>query len=462
MTHHWHVRREGAFFRHGCALCALCLALCLLCLAAAPAQAARAPARGVERVTLLEAVRRALRDNPGIAAATERALGAEAGRKAARGAFGPKLGASYGVSKSHQDTYPAVVQRVPEAGRYTAQVNVTQPLFTGFKLLSSYQRAALQAESQQSALTQSRLELVEQVQVHFLAYLRARDNERSTADAMKRLREQHEITSAYYDVGLRPQLDVLQAEVDVSEAERLHLQARNSRDTAHAMLNALLGLAPTDPVEYVGELTHVPFGKGLEDCLNVAYAQRPDLHIAQKAVEIAEKDQKIVQSQYYPQVEGYYSISSYGNTPGLERHGENGGRGTTWEVGAQAKWDVFSWGTTYYADKEAGHNVKRLKHEAANLRLNAGYEVKSRLLALREAEKRIYVAEKSLKQAEEAYRQAQALYQEQVGTNFDVLNASAKLTAAQASLTGAKADYLTALSALYKAMGEQHDDLLAR
>jgi outer membrane protein len=46
-----------------------------------------------------------------------------------------------------------------------------------------------------------------------------------------------------------------------------------------------------------------------------------------------------------------------------------------------------------------------------------------------------------------------------VGTNFDVLDASANLTAAETTLTGAKADYLTALSALYAAMGELKPDL---
>ncbi len=39
--------------------------------------------------------------------------------------------------------------------------------------------------------------------------------------------------------------------------------------------------------------------------------------MAAKSVEIAEKDRKVAQSDYYPQVEAYYNINQQGNTPDL-------------------------------------------------------------------------------------------------------------------------------------------------
>ena len=178
------------------------------------------------------------------------------------------------------------------------------------------------------------------------------------------------------------------------------------------------------------------------------------------AVEIARKSQKEVQSDYYPQIEGYYSMTQSGNTPGMQRSGENGSHVTNWEVGAQATWNVFEWGTTYYADKQAGWQVTKMRYEQENLKLEVGYDIKSKYLAVQEARKRIAVAQNSVAQATEAYNVALARYHEHVGTNFDVLDASANLTSAQSSLTGAKADYLTALSQIYVAMGEYHPDLL--
>lgn len=407
------------------------------------------------------AVRRALERNPSLGAQEAQSRASEEGRKSARGAFGPKLGMSYSAVKQERKTSPRRT-RPPELGSYSWAVEISQPVFQGFRLLNSYQKAALQADSDKAALRRAELAMTEQVQTEFLSYLRAEENVRSERDSLARLRDQLRITRAFYEVGLRPRLDVLQAEVNVSEAENILIQAENTRDTAQARLNTLLGFTATVPVRYVGRLGHVPFRRSLEQCLEAAYRQRPDLLVAAKAVEMAAKDRRVVQSDYYPQIEAYYNINQTGNTPDLQRRGDEGSRSATWEVGARAVWNVFQWGVTYYADQQAGWVVTRLRHEEEDLKLNVGYDIKSKLLAVREAEKRISVADKGVAQAREAYDAALARYQEQVGTNFDVLDASANLTRAQASLTGARADYLTALAQIYVAMGEYHPDLERR
>lgn len=411
-------------------------------------------------IGMSQAVERALANNPSLGASEAQSRSSEEARKSRRGAFGPKLGMSYSAVKQERETSP-VTARPPEFGTYSWGVEVSQTVFQGFRLLADYQRAALQADSDKASLRNAELAMTEKVQSQFLAYLAAEENVLSETDSLARLKDQLRITRAFYDVGLRPRLDVLQAEVDVSQAENVLIQAENTRDTTLAQLNTLLGMPATAKVGYVGKLAHVPFRLNLEQCLKAAYAQRPDLHMAKKAVEIARKDQKIVQSDYYPQIEAYYNVTQRGNSPDLQRVGNEGSRSQTWEIGARATWNVFQWGVTYYDDKRAGWLVTRMRYEEENLRLNVGYEVKSRLLAVREAEKRIAVAEKGITQAREAYDAALARYQEQVGTNFDVLDASSNLTRAQASLTSARADYLTALAQIYVAMGEFHPDLLA-
>ncbi len=414
-----------------------------------------------DAVSMPEAVQRALKFNPSLGAQESQSRSSEEGRKSARGAFGPKLGMSYTAIRQEKKTSPAST-RPPELGTYSWAVEISQPVFQGFRLLAAYQKAALQADSDKAALRKAELAMTEQVQTYFLNYLRAEENVRSERDSLARLRDQLRITTAFYDVGLRPRLDVLQAEVNVSQAENLLIQAENKRDTCLAMLNTLLGLPATARANYTGRLVHVPFRRSLEQCLEMAYRQRPDLYMAARSVEIAGKDQRMVQSEYYPQVEAYYNINQTGNTPDLQKSGERGSRGSTWEVGARATWNAFQWGATYYADKQAGWLVTKMRYEEENLKLNVGYDIKSKLLAVHEAEKRISVAEKGVEQATEAYSVALARYQEQVGTNFDVLDASSKLTTAQASLTGAKADYLTALAQIYVAMGEFHPDLMRR
>ena len=425
------------------------------------AETADRPVAG-KSIGMSDAVEHALRFNPGLGAQEAESRSSEEGRKSARGAFGPRLGVSYSATKTESKRDPSATMgtKNPKMGVYSWGVEVTQPIFQGFRLLSTYQKAALQADSDKASLRKAELDMTEQVQTAFLEYLKAGENTRSMRDSLTRLREQLRIAQAYFEVGLSPRLDVLQAEVDVSEAESLLIEAENTQATALARLNTLLGFDATAVNTYTGTLKEVGFRYTLEQCLELAYRQRPDLYVAQKAVEIARKSQKEVQSDYYPQIEGYYSMTQSGNTPGMQRSGENGSHVTNWEVGAQATWNVFEWGTTYYADKQAGWLVTKTRYEQENLKLEVGYDIKSKYLAVQEARKRIAVAQNSVAQATEAYNVALARYHEHVGTNFDVLDASANLTSAQSSLTGAKADYLTALSQIYVAMGEYHPDLL--
>ena len=419
------------------------------------AETADRPVAG-KSIGMSDAVEHALRFNPGLGAQEAES------RSSARGAFGPRLGVSYSATKTESKRDPSATMgtKNPKMGVYSWGIEVTQPIFQGFRLLSTYQKAALQADSDKASLRKAELDMTEQVQTAFLEYLKAGENTRSMRDSLTRLREQLRIAQAYFEVGLSPRLDVLQAEVDVSEAERLLIEAENTQATTLARLNTLLGFDATAVNTYTGTLKEVGFRYTLEQCLELAYRQRPDLYVAQKAVEIARKSQKEVQSDYYPQIEGYYSMTQSGNTPGMQRSGENGSHVTNWEVGAQATWNVFEWGTTYYADKQAGWQVTKMRYEQENLKLEVGYDIKSKYLAVQEARKRIAVAQNSVAQATEAYNVALARYHEHVGTNFDVLDASANLTSAQSSLTGAKADYLTALSQIYVAMGEYHPDLL--
>ena len=425
------------------------------------AETADRPVAG-KSIGMSDAVEHALRFNPGLGAQEAESRSSEEGRKSARGAFGPRLGVSYSATKTESKRDPSATMgtKNPKMGVYSWGIEVTQPIFQGFRLLSTYQKAALPADSAKASLRKAELDMTEQVQTAFLEYLKAGENTRSMRDSLTRLREQLRIAQAYFEVGLSPRLDVLQAEVDVSEAERLLIEAENTQATTLARLNTLLGFDATAVNTYTGTLKEVGFRYTLEQCLELAYRQRPDLYVAQKAVEIARKSQKEVQSDYYPQIEGYYSMTQSGNTPGMQRSGENGSHVTNWEVGAQATWNVFEWGTTYYADKQAGWQVTKMRYEQENLKLEVGYDIKSKYLAVQEARKRIAVAQNSVAQATEAYNVALARYHEHVGTNFDVLDASANLTSAQSSLTGAKADYLTALSQIYVAMGEYHPDLL--
>lgn len=404
---------------------------------------------GYLQMDMGQAVAYALGQNQTLQSAVEQALAAESGRRSSLGAFGPALSTSYGFQRNRPMT---AVNRDDEL--YTWTVSVEQAVFTGFRLISQYQRAALQRDYYDASRFNTELSLIATVQQNFLSLLKARENVISAQDSLTRLQDQLRVTTAFYEVGLRPRLDVLQAQVDASEAENVLLQAQNTLDTQQARLNTLLNLPVETPITYVGNLEYIPFDATLEQCLSTAYRLRPDITMAGKNTEIAQQEKRMAASNFYPQISALFEYSRVGDTPKVQGSDYyTGDQDYDWKVWVGANWSLFNWGTDYFAVEQARHMVSSMIAQENALNDEVAYEVKSRLLKIGEARKRIRVAQYGLTQAKEAYRVAMARYEAQVGTNTDLLDAQSKLSAAEASLTEAQADYLISLAVLYQSMG---------
>ncbi|GAB6125608.1 TolC family protein [Humidesulfovibrio idahonensis] len=411
---------------------------------------------------LKQAVEYGLANNPTMVSARAQLLGSEYDQNSAMADFFPTATLNYGVlSYDRQPKSSGVATN--DQTIWTGSVNLHQPVFTGFKLLSTYQKAKLTKEQNEGKLTQTELTLISAIQTYYLSHLKAKMDVKSANDSVERLKSQLKVTEAFYEVGLKPKLDVLQAQVDLATAEQTQLTSKNSLDTTRAKLNSLLNLPLEAPVEYVGELTYAPFNMQLADCLTRAYKNRPDILVGIKSVAMAEKDQTIAGSAFYPEVSADYNYYKKGDSPSINdsKYLSNQNK-EYWTVGANASWTVFQWGSTYNKYKSGGESVNKMRADLENTKLGAGFEVKQYLLSQREAADRIGVARKSVETARESYRMALARYQAQVGTNTDLLTAQASVSSSEASLSQALADYQTALSNLYVAMGEKNPPLEIR
>lgn len=432
---------------------AACLGL-LLCCAPGTARGAQEPVYDLQ-----SAVARALQENFTVSAAEDAARAAESGREAARGTFGPALGTGYEYQRRQHRIAPGAT-REQDKDLFTWTIWLRQNVFAGFATLNAYQKAALQQENAGHGVSKARLELIGTVQENFLRLLQARENTRSAKDSLERLRSQLKVTTAFWEVGLKPRLDVLQAEVDVATAEDFLLQTTSAYETQVSRLNTLLVLPAEAATLYTGSLSFIPFTRSFEDCLQTAFAKRPDLRMAEKTIAIAEKDVGIAKSEYYPKVDAEAGWSTQGDTAAAAGSANLPRHYGAWSFAVGAEWTAFSGGTTYYGVSQARHTRNRYVAEAMDLKQEISHDVKSRMLKIAEAAKRIKVAQKGLEQAREAYRMADALYQAQAGIFIDVLDAQAKLTQAEASLTGAQADYLIAIAQLHVAIGEENPALL--
>ncbi|WP_027722169.1 TolC family protein [Maridesulfovibrio zosterae] len=410
-------------------------------------------------LTLEECVNLGIKQNPTIVAARKDLFAAESAVKSQRGAFGAPFKAGYGYTHSGDQPRSSGVPSDYQ-DKWALTLNISQPVFKGFELLSKYQKTKLQRESTEASLYNAELSLISQIQTSFLTLLQGRMEVKSKQDSVARLKSQLQVIEAFYQVGLRPRVDVLQAEVELANAEQDLLIAKNSVDSRAARLNTLLNISIEKNVNYTGELTYLPFSMTLDECIAKADRDRPDLRIAKKAVEISEKDVTISESGFYPDVTADFNYQSSGGDPSVSKNKYGyQNKPDSWDVGANVNWEFFSWGQTYYDTKRAKDNVLKIKAEYDNTMLEASYEIKDQLLSLKAAADRIGVGRKSVEAGREGYRMAMARYQAQVSTNNEVLNAQSRLSDSEAQLIQALSDYQVALAKLYVAMGVKNPSL---
>lgn len=407
------------------------------------------------------AVKMGLERNQALQGMKAALTGSEYGVHSARGAFGPRVKVGYGYTRLDEAPTgmdPATGMRVSDSkDLWTMNLNINQPLFTGFNILSSYEKARLGNQQAESHLTKAELELILEIQTSFMDLLATRESIRVANDSLTRLKSHLNVSQSFYDVGLAPRLDVLQAQVDVAQAEQDLITAENNARIIEAKLDMLLYLPAGEEVNYQGKLEYLPFEMDVDQCRERALKKRPDIFIADKSIQMATKDETITASSFYPQIGANFDYNRRGDDPGVS--GSRLQDKSEWRAGLQMEWTLFEWGKTYYAHKQAGEKTKQLMAEYEDLLQTVIFEITSSFLKIDESHKRIMVARQALEEANESYRMAVARYEAQVGTNTNVLDAQAKLSGAEANLIRANADYLKALATIYNAMGEKNISL---
>lgn len=418
--------------------------------------------------TLEESVVQALAANHQIDAAAYRVFGANARVGEARGRMLPTVTLSAGrnyvnsIRSSGQVDIDAIDQHTD-----SASLQLIQPLFSGLSVLRSYQKAQLNEELTEAEKHVLENEIVLDVQITFLDLLKSRGDVRALQGALERLEESVKAVRAFADVRMAPYVDVLQAEADLADTAQKLSQARNEVATLGIRLNTLLGLHPRAQTTYAGDFQDLRLGIpwSLEECLERARANRPDLVVASKALAMARKEAKIVYGDFWPKVDlsGSYvyqdrdfdkgGIDSFGREVDRDYETEY------WTASVNLEWRLAEGGSKHYAYQRARSEIGRLRAGLRNTENQVLAEARTQYLTLKEARERIATARGALGEAKESHERAQVRFEARVGTIIELLDAQARLTRAETNLSQAQADYQKALARLLFAIGERDADL---
>ena len=407
----------------------------------------------VEIFTLKQTIESAVKANLGLKSSKEETAAAMAVKKAKRTQFFPTFSASYGYNRFDASTVTSGITAVPKE-EYSFVTSFSQPIFAGFSLLRQYDIAKLGLDRAQVREQLKRQDIILDAKNAYFQLLQKQKLHDIAQKTVVQIMAQKEVADNFYQVGMTPLNDLLQAQVELANAKQELIVAKNNLDNAESNFNTLLRRPINTPVVLKDILDFSPFEETLEYCLAEAEKNRFEIKITDMEVEIAQKELDLTKKDYYPSIDLKGNYFNYGTQWDVD-----GGEGiydpSGWNIQAVAKWNFWEWGRTSYGVKEKNSRFNQAKLQKQEILDNIHLEVKTAYLRTQEAERAIKTVEKAIEQAKENFRINQERYKEQISTQTDVLIAQTLLSRTMTNYYNALYAFKISKATLYRSIGQE-------
>ena len=407
----------------------------------------------VEIFTLKQTIESAIKVNLGLKSSKEGTAAALAVKKAQRTQFFPTFSTSYGYNRFDASTETSGITAVPKE-EYSFVTSFSQPIFAGFSLLRQYDIAKLGLDRAQVREQLKRQDIILDAKNAYFQLLQTQKLHDIAQKTVVQISAQKEVADNFYQVGMTPLNDLLQAEVELANAKQELIVAKNNLDNSESNFNTLLRRPINAPVVLKDILDYSPFEETLEYCLLKAEKNRFEIKIADMEVEIAQKELDLTKKDYYPSIDLQGNYFKYGTQWDV-----NGGEGIYdpdgWNIQAVAKWNFWEWGRTSYGVKEKHSRLSQAQLQKEEILDNIHLEVKTAYLRTQEAERAIKTVEKAIEQAKENFRINQERYKEQISTQTDVLIAQTLLSKTMTNYYNALYAFKIFKATLYRSIGQE-------
>jgi len=279
----------------------------------------------------------------------------------------------------------------------------------------------------------------------FYQYVSARALRDAARADVEGARANLEAADRRHEAGLATVADTLQAKTAVSVAQLAMLTAEGSMNVIRGALATAMGLPadlPVDAAPLDEEVPVVAAGQGIEEALDRALANRPELLAARAEARAARE--RIAQER----ADGLPTLSLVGSDNRLYYRTPDRDPSTNYAASLQVRVPLF-------AGFEHRHDVERARAEAGEesarteaLANRVRLEVWTSYYDLQTAAQRFATAQDLLASADASAGVAAGRYHEGVGSILDLLAAQSALANARAQKILARADWLLGLARL--------------
>jgi outer membrane protein len=438
----------------------------LLVSAAASAQPPASGEPGVVRLTVDEAVSRAIAASPRLARLSALEAAAAAQARGARADRWPQVDLGAGYTRRSEVPELAIfaptnnpaqpVERIvvfPNIqDNWRLRAGVALPIWTGGRIGGQIEAAAQGRGAAGEDLRAGRADLVLETKSVYWSLVTARESVRVLQESIRAYDAHLADARNRERFGMAARNEVLAVQVERDRVELDRLRAEAGSDLAEANLRRLLDLPPAARVEPSERLTASAAPPvDIETLVVEAQAGRAERKALAARAAAAEAITGAERGARLPQVAltGGYTLAN----PNREIVPPTSDWEDTWDVGVGLAWSVFDGGKRSANEARAHAQADAAREQLRELDRAIRLEITESALALRTAGARLAVAERSVESAAESRRVAGDRYREGVIPSSELLDAEVAHERAALARTEATAALRLAAARLDRAVG---------
>lgn len=327
---------------------------------------------------------------------------------------------------------------------YTPSVSGNMLLFDFGKTKSQADFAKRVYESTEYALQHSINNVVFSVRQSYYNLLFALQQVKVYEDTVSDFTMHLEQAKAYYEIGVKPKIDVLTAEYNLGRAKLNLIQAKNTLKIAYVQLSNAMGLPDYSDYEVIDNISMKAYDITMDDAVNTAYDMSPELLAAKKKSDASELLIRATKRAFTPNLSGFA-----GYTKGGHKIDTDDG----YQIGAQLSYSTVNLMLLKKQVDEAKANYQKDLADYENTRQTIYFEVKEAYINLTNAQESIEVSKLAMDQAKEQYDQASGRYKVGLGDAIELKDAETTYRNSQLDYYNTLLNYHVSAANLERLMG---------
>ncbi len=336
----------------------------------------------------------------------------------------------------------------PKTRDYFSNVSLRlrQPLFTFNSQKANLEKAEINLEQAKRNYTQTERDIIYRVTASFYRLYQSKKNMEISGEKVKQTEVSYETADNKFKAGLIAEVEALQLEVDLASAKNELLNATTNFEEEKNNFKLLIGLPFSDDFDIQTDLSFSDFTVNLEEAIESAKKNRPDIVNAENDVYISKLNLEEIDSKNNIKAELTANYGINKNDTEFDKIFNN--FADTRSVVFTLSVPVWDWGQNSRETEAAEANYKLRQLSKTNIEQSIINEITTSYNRIISAKARVQVLSISVEVAEKSYLISVERFKSGTITGFELSQIQLRLTDSKLNSLNALIDYNIAVADL--------------